>query len=181
MFLTPCHAPDCRRPPQGGVRVNRYGSLWRHGGGSAVLVAVGMCRSTPAPRIIECTYGPVVPENAILAETDTWSRGPAKTFVANSGEDPRNRGFLARESPDLGSTRAIQPRTADTSKQLRGLKPRGDSDDANRRLGESRLPFLPMDARLDVAPVHYIPAKDDRVIRDSTRSSSRECVAGGLR
>ena len=68
-----------------------------------------------------------------------------------------------------------------TNQQLRELKRPGDSDDADRRLAESRSPFLPMDARLDVAPVHYIPAKDERVIRDSTRSSSREFVAGGLR
>ena len=32
----------------------------------------------------------VVPENAILAETDTWSRRPARTSVANIGECWRN-------------------------------------------------------------------------------------------
>jgi len=42
----------------------------------------------------------VVPENAILTETDTWSRRAASTFVANSGEYVRKEGFLARESPD---------------------------------------------------------------------------------
>ncbi len=60
---------------------------------------------------------------------------------------------------------------ADTNDQFQQLKPRGDSDDANRRLVESRSPFRPMDARLDVAPVHYIAVKDERVIRDSMRSS----------
>ena len=66
---------------------------------------------------------------------------------------------------------------ADTNDQVRELKPRGDSDDANRRLAESRSPFLRMDARLDVVPERYVPAKDERVIRDSTRSSSPEFAA----
>ncbi len=110
----------------------------------------------------------VAPENAILAETDTWSRGPASTFAVASDEYLRSGGFSARESPDLKGTRVLRPRIADTNEPVQALKPRGDSDDANRRLAESRSPFLPRDARLDVAPVHYIPAKDERVIRDST-------------
>ena len=41
-------------------------------------------------RIAAPDYAPVVPENAILAERDTLSRGLANTFVANSGEYSRN-------------------------------------------------------------------------------------------
>ncbi len=70
---------------------------------------------------------------------------------------------------------------ADTNDQFQELKPRGDSDDASRRLAESRSPFLRMDARLDVIPELYVPAKDARTIRDSMRSSSSEFVAGELR
>ncbi len=114
------------------------------------------------------SYLPVVPENAIPAEMGVSSGELAYARAANSGECLRNEGFLARESPDSRSTRVLRPRTASANEPLRELKPRGDSDGANRRLAESRSPFLPMDARLDVAPVHYIPAKDERVIRDST-------------
>ena len=57
---------------------------------------------------------------------------------------------------------------AGTNEAVQEFKPRADSDNANRRPAESRLPFLPMDAGLDVAPVYYIPAKDERVIRNST-------------
>ncbi len=71
--------------------------------------------------------------------------------------------------------------TADTGELVQELRPRGDSDDADRRLVESRSPFLRMDARLDVVPEHCIPAKDERVIRDSTRSSLLEFVARGPR
>ena len=60
---------------------------------------------------------------------------------------------------------------ADTNAQFQELKPRGDSDDAYRRLAGSRSPFLPTDVRLDVALERYIREKDERVIRDSTRSS----------
>lgn len=56
-----------------------------------------------------------------------------------------------------------------------------NSDDAIRRPAVWRSPLLPMDARLDVAPVHYVPAKDERMIRDSTQSSSQESVGGGAR
>jgi len=51
---------------------------------------------------------PVVPENAILAKTGTWSRGPAGTFAASSGEYLGNGSFWAREPPDLSGTRAPQ-------------------------------------------------------------------------
>ncbi len=67
------------------------------------------------------------------------------------------------------------------SEQLGELRPRGDSDDANRRLAESRSLFLRMDARLDAVPERYVPAKDERVIRDSTRSSLLGFVARGPR
>ncbi len=81
-------------------------------------------------------------------------------------------GVVARKSSSLHGVRIFLPRLADTNDQFQELKLRGDTDGANRRLAESRSPVLPMDARLDVAPVHYIPAKDERVIRESTRSSS---------
>ena len=118
-----------------------------------------------------CTH-PVGPENTFRAEMGVSSGEFAYARAANSGEGLRNEGFLARASPNLKGVRVLQPRTADTNEQLRGLKPRGNSDDANRRLAVWRSPFLPMDARLDVARVHYIPAKDEGVIRDSTRSRS---------
>ncbi len=70
---------------------------------------------------------------------------------------------------------------ADTIDQLQVLKPRGDSDNANRQLAESQSPFLRMDVQLDAVSERYVPAKDERVIRDSTRSSSLEFVARGLR
>ena len=61
------------------------------------------------------------------------------------------------------------------------LRPLGDSDDGARRPVVSRSPFLRMDARLDVVPEHYAPAKDERVIRDSTRSSLLEFAERGPR
>ena len=114
----------------------------------------------------------VVPENPIRAEMGVSSGELAYARAANSGEYLRNEGFLARESPDLRGPRVLRSRAADANEPLGEFKPRGDSGDANRRLAGSRSPFLPMDARLDVAPVHYIPAKDEHAIRDSTRSSS---------
>ena len=88
---------------------------------------------------------------------------------------------LAYWAPDLRWWRELRPRMANTGAQFQELKPRGGSDDANRRPAESRLPFLRMDARLDVVRERYVPAKDEHVIRDSTRSSSLEFVARGLR
>ncbi len=123
----------------------------------------------------------MVPENRILTEQGVASGEAAIARAANNGECPRNEGFSAREWPDLRSMCVLRPRTSDAYEPLGELKPRGDSDDANHRLAESRSPFLRMDARLDVAPVHYIPARDERVIRDSTRSSLLEFVACGLR
>ncbi len=105
----------------------------------------------------------------------------AHARAANGGECLRNEGFLARESPDLRSTRVLWPRTADANEPLGEFKPRGDSDDADRRLAESRSPFLRMDARLDEVPERCVPAKDERVIRDSTRSSLLGFVARGPR
>ena len=81
-------------------------------------------------------------------------------------------GALARKSPDSEDARVFQSRMVDKNHRFRELKPRGDNDDATRQLVESRSPFLPMDSRLDVAPVHYIPTKDERAIRDSMRNRS---------
>ena len=67
----------------------------------------------------------------------------------------------------------------DTREPVQELKPRGDSDDATRRLAESRSPSLRTDARLAVAPERCDPAKDVRGIRGSTRSSSLGFVASG--
>ena len=89
-----------------------------------------------------------------------------------TADDRETWGTLARDPPDSKGLCALRPRMVDTNQRPRELKPRGDSDDAFRRLAVWQSPFLPMDARLDVAPVHYVPAKDERVIRDSTQSSS---------
>ena len=70
---------------------------------------------------------------------------------------------------------------ADTGEPVRKLKPRGDSDDAIRRLAEPRSPFLLMDTRLDVVPERYVSAIGARGTRDSTRSSSLEFGVRGLR
>ena len=48
-----------------------------------------------------------------------------------------------------------------------GLRLPGGMDDATRQHAESRPLCLPRDARRDVAPVHYIPGKDEGAIRDS--------------
>ena len=61
-----------------------------------------------------------------------------------------------------------QSRKANRDEYSYELKPRGDTADADHRLAELRSPFLPTDARLDVVPVHYIPAKDEGVLHDST-------------
>jgi hypothetical protein len=55
-----------------------------------------------------------------------------------------------------------------TSEVAQEFKLRVGSDDSTRQLAESRPPCLPKDAPRDVAPVHYIPAKDESAIRDST-------------
>ncbi len=110
----------------------------------------------------------VVPEYSIPAQAGASSGELAYARAVNSRECLRNEGFLARKSPDLRSTRGLRPRLVDTDERFQEFMPRGDSDDADRRLAESQSPFLPMDARLDVAPAHYIPAKNERVIRDST-------------
>ena len=124
------------------------------------------------PRVTCASQKPVLPENAIPVEMG-WSSGKlAYARAANSGKYLRNEGLLARAAPDSRSTRVLRSRMADTTDQFQEFKPRGDSDGANRRLAVWRSPFLPMDARLDVAPVRYIPTRDERVIRDSTRSSS---------
>jgi len=96
----------------------------------------------------------VVSKNAILAETDTWCRGLTGTFVADIGEYLWNRGFLAAKSSNSRSTRALQPRTPSANEPLNKIKPRGDSDGANRRLAQSRSPFLPMDARTSPYDTH---------------------------
>ena len=124
---------------------------------------------------------PVPPENVIQAETDTSIEDLGNARVASNGKYLRNVGRLGAKI--ARSRRCVRTRTsvATTSEPVQELKPRGDSDDAARRLAESRPPLLRMDARLDVAPVHYIPAKDERVSRDSMRSSSPEFVARGPR
>ena len=88
---------------------------------------------------------------------------------------------MVRDSADSHGVREFRPRTVDATDRFGTLKPRGDSDDATRRLAESRSLCLPMDARRGAAPVHYIPSKEGRAIRDSTRSNSCVFGAGGLR
>jgi hypothetical protein len=114
----------------------------------------------------------VLPENSVRAETGASSRESASTIVTKSGECLRNEGFMVRYSADSHGVREFCPRTVDATDRFGTLKPRGDSDDAIRRLVESRSPCLPMDVRLGATPAHYIPAKDGRAIRDNTRSNS---------
>jgi len=110
----------------------------------------------------------VLPENSVRVQTDVSGEGLAGLIVTNSGERLRNEGFLTRDSLDSRSMRVLRPRTGDATDPFAELKPRGDSDDAIRRLAESRSPCLPMDVRLAAGSAHYIPAKDERAIRDST-------------
>ncbi len=88
---------------------------------------------------------------------------------------------MARTSPDSEDARVLQPWVAVTSELIQELKPRGDNDDAIRRLAGSRSPSLRMDARLDVVREHYIPAKDEGVIRDSSRSKLEESATSAVR
>ena len=93
----------------------------------------------------------------------------------------RSVGRLGTKTIRLEAFARMTTSMADTGESVQELKPRGDSDDANRRLVKSRSPFLRTDARLDAVPERCVPAKDERVIRDSTRGSSLEFVARGLR
>ena len=93
---------------------------------------------------------PVPPENAIHAQT-------RRRAVILRGDTPLPTGcaceawgVLARKPADWTRLRALRLWMADTNEGLQELMPRGGSDDANRRPAESRLPFLRMDARLDV-------------------------------
>ena len=112
------------------------------------------------------------PENAIQAKRTRQIESWRMHFPATVAKADGRQGARGGTTPDLRWLRVLRPRTANADEPLGALKPRGDSDDADRRLAESQSPFLPMDARFDVAPAHYFAAKDERVIRDSTRSSS---------
>ena len=75
---------------------------------------------------------------------------------------------MVRDSADSHGVREFRPRTVDATDRFGTLKPRGDSDDAIRRLAESRSPCLPMDVRPAAGSAHYIPVKGELAVRDST-------------
>ena len=106
-----------------------------------------------------------------------------EVWASDNGESATN---VRRFGPTIASFETVAPAStlpslAETNDQVQELRPRGDNDDANRQLAESRAPVPRRDARLDVEPAHYVPAKDEHVTRDSTRSSSLEFVARGPR
>lgn len=80
----------------------------------------------------------VVPENVIQAETDTLSRELAGYSSPAMANVRVTLAALAYRSLDLEWWRVAQARMADTNEQSREFKPRGNSNDAVRRLAELR-------------------------------------------
>jgi len=143
--------------------------------------------STKAPDVVGvCQYGlhrsrlslARTPSGTVAASRRSWFGALVRRTELL---EPIQR-TRVRTDPDVWlRTRVHSPPGAPVESYGSLLKPRGDSDDANRRLAESRPPFLRMDARPDVVPERCVPARDECVIHDNSGSNSSEFAVGGLR